>query len=376
MLRGELDPATLPRHPQEEPQQPMPGIDAIVGHVVPTQSAPQARRPLPVPPAAPPAVVVAPVQDRQSGTGEDEYEMVGAEGIAQNGKPSLQISQPFQMAYASRPASGEGTSNPLAVLTAPASRNIPKVQRTPTRERHMFPAEDDLPDHTPSSPEGATFPTVAGHSRLHTSETVVENMPGQRHARDDYATEVEISGDDDEGVGVGDISSHASYSISHYGRNKRRNLAAKWKGKSAQKHISSIPAESSEPVAGMPIRPITQSDMTPQLQDIPAPSRPTLVYNANPPISNHASLTGTPRTSGLNLFSGSSQVTPPLPVPQSELSESTVRPGRERRRSQEMDTLAQHDLEAGSGGEVDGKKVRFFDSGSRKTLKDRLLRRQ
>lgn len=365
MLRGDLDPATLPRHPPDSPPQ---AIDAILGHVVPVQPAPFAHAPPPAAPVGP----RAPLQVNKPEP-SDEFEIIQAEGVAQNGKPNLLISQPFQMPYASRPASREGSPNPLSSLGGGPSRNIPKAQRTPTRERHLFPAEDDLPDHNPATPEGANFPPIPGHSRFHTSETAIENPA--RPTRDEFATQLDTSGGEDED-GVGDTSSHASYSISHFSKKRRngRNLVSKWKGKPAQKQVT--PTESSDSERGdLPLRPITQSDLTPHLQDLPPPARPTIVHNENPVTSNHASLiTGTPRSSGLNFF-GQDQAAPPLPMPRSELSEATVRPSQEQRRSMGLEELLASDANAEEHG-ADTKKVRFFDSGSRRTLRDRLMRRQ
>lgn len=353
MLRGELDPATLPRHPQEEQRQ-----QTVPVLTVPTQAAP------PQATHAPPSTIPPALQPRTSvERAEDEYELVNVEGVASNGKPNLRISQPFQMPYASRPVSREGSPNPLSSLGV-SSRNIPKAQRTPTRERHLFPSEDDLPDHNPSSPEGATFP-AHGHSRLHTSETFVESprQPG----RDEYATEVETSGDE----AADRASSHASYSVSNF-KTRNKMLAAKWKGKSAQKQVT--PTESSESEGDLPVRPITQSDLTPHLQDVQAVARPRITYNNDGPVSNVASLTGTPRSSGLHFFGHDSEVPPSMPVPRSEQSEGTVRPTQEQRRSMELAGLERQVGEPQP--EEDGsKKVRFFDSGSRKTLRDRLLRR-
>lgn len=357
MLRGDLDPATLPRHPQDAQIQNMP---VQAGHGVSAQPV------LPEPYKTPIAGVTptSKAEARESTEVlEDEFEMVKVEGVAQNGKPDLRISQPFQMPYASRPVSREGSPGPLASL-GPPGRTIQKTQRTPTRERRLLPSEDDLPDHTPSTPDGAVFPAI-GHSRLHTSDTYVDSP--HRSGRDENATEVDTSGDDGERADYS--SSHASYSMSNF-KSHNKGLAARWKGKSAQKHT---PTESSESEGNLPLRPITQSDMTPQLQDAPSPAQPRLVYNSNAPVSNVASLTGTPRSSGAHFF-GQGSNTPPMPNTRSEVSETTAKPGQEQRRSMELERLAGNNDP--SAVEGDGKKVRFFESGSRKTLRDRLLRRQ
>lgn len=353
MLRGELDPATLPRHPPEEPRpQALPLLD----HVVPIHptSSPQAllEADRSMPPTSQPRFSIE--------RAEDDYELINVEGAASNGKPTLRISQPFQMPYASRPVSREGSPNPLASLGV-SGRNIPKAQRTPTRERHLFPSEDDLPDHNPSSPDGATFPAL-GHSRLHTSETMVDSP--RRAGRDEYTTEVDTSGDE-----AADIAStHASYSMSNF-KTRHRILPPKWKGKSV--HKQGTPTSESE--MDLPARPITQSDLTPHLQDVQLPARPTIVHNENAPVSNAASLTGTPRSSAFKLFGHAPEVPPPMPVLQSGSSEATVRPSQEQRRSMELGEL---ERPIGMPHAEDGsKKVRFFDSGSHRTLRDRFLRR-
>ncbi|KAK9896378.1 hypothetical protein P389DRAFT_196470 [Cystobasidium minutum MCA 4210] len=363
MLRGDLDPATLPRHTPDSPPR---AIEALLDHVVPVQPHPSAHLQAPVAQAGPRRPLPVPPQPKGPKL-EDEFEMVAEpEGVAHNGKPDLRISHPFQMPYASRPASREESPNPLPSLGA-MSRSVPKAQRTPTRERHLFPSEDDLPNHTPATPEGAHFPHIAGHSRLNTSETVVEN-PIRHRTRDENTTHFDQS--EDEEVGPGDTSSHASYSISHFGKKRNRNLATKCKGKSAQKQFT--PTDSSESEGDVPLRPITQSDLTPHLQDLPPPTRPTLVQTNHAAVSNHASLTGTPRSSGLYLY-GQDQQAPPLPMPRSEMSEATVRPSQEQRRPAETEHLEHSGTT--TDDQIDGKKVRFFDSGSRKTLRDKLLRR-
>lgn len=362
MLRGDLDPSTLPRHPQDQQH---PAIETLVGHVVPVLAENDLLRSRAAQVAEPKPKVIATAQRKSGGKAEDEYELVNVEGLAQNGKPNLRISQPFQMPYASRPVSREGSPNPLTSLGA-STRSIPKAQRMPTRERHLFPSEDDLPDHNPSSPDGADYP-VTGHTRLHTSETFVDSP--RRSGRDEYTTEVDTSGDDE---GQEEASSHASYSISNLKVTKRIS-PPKWKGKSAQKQ--NTPTESNQSESDLPIRPITQSDMTPQLQSMPSPAKPRLVYNDGAAASNVASLTGTPRSSGLHAFGQGSDIQPPMPIPRSEISEATVRPSQEQRRSMELDKVAGQQEELDADTRADSKKVRFFDSGSRAKLRDRLRRK-
>ena len=307
MLRGNLDPATLPKHPPQEHEE-----EVLQQQTVPLSA--------PTPASA-----------------DEEYDIIQREeaNLPQRGS---HISQPISLqAYASRPAGGghsptPGTAAAAAIIgrlspreqssLGSPNRPILRATRTHSRDQTMFPADDDLPDQ--------------GHSRLNTSETAVEDM---------------FAGAD-EGE---EASTHASYSLHNFRK----------------------PPKVKAGLAGE--RPISQSDVTPMLQTVPEPGRPTLVHRDSPAqASQMASLTGTPGASIMLLDAG----TPP--VPQSEMSENaTVRPSQEQRRS-----LVDPEMRQGgvTGADAAGNaRVKFADEPgpgkksdspkSRKKLRDRLFRR-
>lgn len=331
MLRGNLDPATLPRHPLTEHER------EILHH---RREAAPVPLPLPVP---------AEVDER-------EYDMM-QHSEAQSGAASRNISQPISMhAYASRPLPGgqHGSSpGPAAAIMSrlspreqnsighPTSRPILRATRTHSRDQTMFPADDDLPDQ--------------GHSRLNTSETAVEGLFS--------------GGDDDDLEEDGYASTHASYSLHNFRKTPKKAKRFEDSGKEEE-------------------RPITQSDVTPILQTLPEPGRPTLIHRDSPAqASQMASLTGTPAASTMLLDSG---------TPQSEMGGSsgtiiTVRPSEEQRRSLALAAGGGGGAETTKGGaaraeqdEADGR-VRFANAPeegrdnasprSRRTLRDRLFRR-
>ena len=329
MLRGNLDPATLPRHPPTEHEQK-------ILH----QRREAAPVPLPLPLSVP------------AEADESDYDLV-QHSEAQSGAASRNISQPISMhAYASRPLpAGQHDSSPgpaAAIMSrlspreqnsigTPTSRPILRATRTHSRDQTMFPADDDLPDQ--------------GHSRLNTSDTAVEGL---------------FSGGDDDDLGEdGDASTHASYSLHNFRKAPKRKTMKRAEDNGEEDK-----------------RPITQSDMTPMLQTLPGPGRPTLVHRNSPAqASQMASLTGTPAASTTLLETG---------TPLSEMGGSagtTVRPSEEQRRSLALAAAAAGGgAETTKGGaaaaeqdEANGR-VRFDNAGSasprsRRTLRDRLFRR-
>jgi hypothetical protein len=358
MLRGDLDPATLPHHP--------PDNTAAVQAAAPIQNGPS-------PTTSPDAPLIAgPLTPRRKLPDplEEEFEIINAEDAPPPaGRTGLQISQPFQMGYASRPTSRDESPlpSPLSILTS-SNRNIPKASRTPTRERHMFPSEDDLPDHNRAAPEGRQDSPV-GHSRLHTSETAVERS--RRPTRDEYSTEVDTSGDDE---GEDGNSSHASYSMTNFKAGKNRTVLQA-KHSAPQQYTPTTNSYDSSGI--LPTRPVTQSDMTPHLQVLPPPSRPRLVQNDNAPVSNHASyMAGTPRTSTAHPMGQMSTHSNQASAPPSEASQSTARPGEAQRTSMELDHLPQASQDDATASQ--SRRVRFFDTNSwskagKRSFRGRLL---
>lgn len=364
MLRGPLDPATLPRHPPEEEilQEGATGSVIIRPADMPIHAIPITGH----------GATIAAVRSRSPNAGEDDFEIVNAADVSPNRQANVRISGPFQLPYPSRPGSRDGNGSPNALASLGGTgRTIPKVQRTPTRDHNMFPAEDDLPDHSYQSPEGH-----AGHSRFHTSDTAVEPLDSGHLFRDEDPTAYEQAEDM--------ASSHASYSMHNF-KSKRIPVPHPNRRQSKQKSMPDpyTPlTESSDSTGQLTDRPITQSDLTPQLQDRPFPPRPVLVHNNSPALSNQASLTGTPRSSTLGMFGRASANVAHLGS-KSELSEITARPSQEQRTLMNLETPPEHQGHASQQAvqeQGNQRKVRFVgtgtsSSGGRRTLRERLLRR-
>lgn len=154
MLRGSLDPATLPQHPPQSERD----AEEIL-HARAIASAPVAIEPL-----------------RQTTATDDEYDIISRDEAALP-MPARNISSPISMhAYASRPLAAPsspgavaaaviGRLSPQEQVTVSSSpvRPILRTQRTHSRDQAMFPADDDLPDQARGQ-----------HSRLNTSATLVD----------------------------------------------------------------------------------------------------------------------------------------------------------------------------------------------------------
>lgn len=320
MLRGKLDPATLPKHPPTEAEEEI------------LQTRQIANMPVPI-----------------DADADADYDIVRREDAVQ---PVRHISQPISMhAYASRPLSVSGAAgapaSPNAVAAAivgrlspreqnsyggnsPTGRPILRTQRTHSRDQSMFPADDDLPDQ------------VHSHSRLNTSATLV----------DDHLFATPTAAEEEEEEEEEEASTHASYSL-----HKLRKTAPE-KAKHTDQGRCHDPLETARPIT------ITQSDVTPLLQTLPDPVRPVLVHRDSPAqASQMASLltagngngigTGSPAASSVMFDTP----TPPLqgqgegrarePSEMSEGTAATVRPSQEERRS-----AVTTELREGGVGEV------------------------
>jgi len=310
MLRGNLDPATLPRHPEDT-------VDdyprEILQHAsTPNNAATETPRPnmYPVVPAQqadsshpPQATIMVPMahapgqskdQDMQSfvddGQSEADYEVVDASSLppaATNGvtharptisRPYMHTSSPSPSPYATRSVDGDGSVSTAGVAGVKKQR----VQRTSSRDERLHLDDDDLPENNQAlatSPLATSFP-YSGRLRPSLDNTDLQSST----------------------LGSPSFARHPD-----------------------------------------------ASDITPFLQDLPHPQRPTIVPQHSPIYSNVASVTegGSPAT-GSEFFTPFEGSTSTLRVPQVQPSASPamVQPEEERKQVRFQSTTAQAETQS------------------------------
>ena len=379
MLRGNLDPATLPAHPPASEQQEQLCLQQTQQQ---QQSAPDTRRPLPVPTAAVAAAAAAAghaqaprsrstSQSKPPSPAWDDYEVVPRDDASPSPRPVVIGRSQSMQAYASAGSPGHRSRRalpvPVATATLPARQDTPTTTKTMTsssarpvfrtqptqdREPRMLLADDDLVenDRDEQQPRGQ-------RSRVHTSQTAVDDDSENGDERESgvpgYFQYVEEDDDDEDGD-RGRASTHASYSLENMQRAARKHAQR------TRREEEGLGEGGARPVT------LTQSDMTQPLQSVPAPSRPVLVHKDSPGVqSNVASFfSGNATVSSENASGSVSASGQRGEVTGAPGSETTVRPGREQRRSLEAQRQEQ---QSGSEGRVPDRRVRF---------RDRLLGRQ